>query len=229
MIRLQILVEGQTEEAFVNRMLQPHLTNINPSAWVGVSQIPQKKGVSSRGKKGGWVSYKRTRDYIVARMHGDSSAYFTTMLDLYAIPGDFPGLGDAKSARDPYERISQLERNFYCDFPPDICRRFIPHLQLHEFEALLLVEPRVLLADFPEADIRQPQRLMDDIAGENPELVDEGRETAPSKRIIKYFPAYEHRKPDVGPRAASAVGLARLRSSCQHFDAWLTRLESLVG
>ena len=61
----------------------------------------------------------------------------------------------------------------------------------------------------------------------SPELVDDGRQTAPSKRIIEQFPDYEYRKATVGPQAAERIGLATIRCKCRHFAQWLERLERL--
>ena len=61
----------------------------------------------------------------------------------------------------------------------------------------------------------------------SPELIDDGPQTAPSKRIAAEFPDYEDAKTRVGPQAAARIGLTQIRSQCPHFDAWLERLEKL--
>jgi hypothetical protein len=61
----------------------------------------------------------------------------------------------------------------------------------------------------------------------NPELIDDGEQTAPSKRIIAQLPDYEDRKPAAGPVIAEAIGLEAIRSKCRHFNEWLTKLEQL--
>ncbi|MGH8907498.1 MAG: DUF4276 family protein [Egibacteraceae bacterium] len=62
------------------------------------------------------------------------------------------------------------------------------------------------------------------VCGE-PELVDDGPKSAPSKRIIDAWPQYA--KTTDGPVLAAQIGIARLRDRCPHFDAWVSRLESL--
>jgi hypothetical protein len=60
------------------------------------------------------------------------------------------------------------------------------------------------------------------------EHIDDGPLTAPSKRIIELIPAYRGSKTSAGPDIAEYTGLPVIRSKCPHFDAWLTRLESLL-
>ena len=61
----------------------------------------------------------------------------------------------------------------------------------------------------------------------NPELINQGPETAPSKRIIKVFADYENNKPAIGSMVAHEVGVDVLRGACRHFNEWLTKLERL--
>jgi len=103
----------------------------------------------------------------------------------------------------------------------------VPHLQLYEFEALLFSDIRVMQSEFPAA-AKEVARLQDSIAAfESPELIDDGPDTSPSKRIIVEIPAYEGLKVSAGPRVAASIGLPTLRNRCTHFNRWLTRLEAL--
>ena len=61
----------------------------------------------------------------------------------------------------------------------------------------------------------------------NQELIDDGRDTAPSRRIITELPRYEADKVTVGVQAAEQIGLPAIRSKCPHFSGWLTRLQAL--
>ena len=58
-----------------------------------------------------------------------------------------------------------------------------------------------------------------------PELINDGAETAPSKRILKQIPEYD--KVTAGWTVAEQIGLTTLRHKCPHFNDWLTRLEQL--
>lgn len=59
---------------------------------------------------------------------------FTTMFDLYALPNDFPGYSEANSIGDRYERVLSFEKAFSKAVASE---RFIPYIQLHEYEALV--------------------------------------------------------------------------------------------
>lgn len=72
-------------------------------------------------------------------------ARFTTMVDLYGIPMDFPKLDFCRAPLDPEERVRCLEEALLDDmerrFPQVHARqRLIPYIQLHEFEALLFAD-----------------------------------------------------------------------------------------
>jgi hypothetical protein len=159
--------------------------------------------------------------------HSDDT-WFTTMLDLYAIPADFPDFPDLADAprQSAQVRVAALETAFREDLTTDRLWRFTPYLQLHEYEALLLADPDVIGRLMPDQAAHGVPALVADIAGLAPEDVDGGVDTAPSKRIIRHFPAYAGLKTSVGPIAASDIGLPRLRTACPHFAAWLDELES---
>ena len=55
--RVHILVEGQTEESFVNRLLAPHLANFQ--VWLKPRIIR-----TSKGYKGGVVSYGKLKHQV---------------------------------------------------------------------------------------------------------------------------------------------------------------------
>ena len=62
---------------------------------------------------------------------------------------------------------------------------------------------------------------------ENPELIDNGPETAPSKRIISIYPRYGDNKPTIGSMIAQEIGIDELKKACRHFNDWVTKLERL--
>jgi hypothetical protein len=67
------------------------------------------------------------------------------------------------------------------------------------------------------------------IAGayQTPEDIDEGVQTAPSKRLRNAFAAYQ--KTLHGPLAMAAIGVDRIRAVCPHFGEWMTRLEAVAA
>ena len=61
----------------------------------------------------------------------------------------------------------------------------------------------------------------------SPELIDDGSQTSPSKRIVAEIPEYDGMKVSAGPIVAERIGLPTLRAKCKHFNAWLDQIGSL--
>jgi hypothetical protein len=225
MIRLNMIVEGQTEEAFVHAVLEEQLAT--RQVFVAVRCVE-----TSRDKKrhqvfrGGMLAFRRAREDLERWMKEDQrpEAWFTTLFDLYALPDDFPQSEEARTLRTPVERVTALEEAFrqVIGHP-----RFIPHLQLHEFEALLLVDPSKFDWEFIEHAEAIDRLIALAASFASPEEIDEGKDTAPSKRIIREIPEYQFRKASAGPLIASKIGLPLLRQKCPHFHGWLAKLEAL--
>jgi hypothetical protein len=226
MIRLNVIVEGQTEEAFLHAVLEEHLAQ--REIFVAVRCVE-----TSRDKKrhkifrGGLLDYRRARDDLFRWMKEDQrpEAWFSTMFDLYALPDDFPDYGEARKQATSAKRVAALEQGFgqAVNHP-----RFVPYVQLHEFETLLFADLSKLDWEFLEhaPAIDRLNAVAAQFA--TPEDIDDGETTAPSKRIIDEIPDYAFRKSSAGPLVASKIGLPVLRQKCPHFRAWLERLEALV-
>ncbi|MBF0286016.1 MAG: DUF4276 family protein [Magnetococcales bacterium] len=223
MPRLNILVEGQTEEAFVNGTLAPHLMSRGVTTAVRCICRKRKR---TRENSGGIVPFESFRKDLNRWMGEDRGAYFTSMVDLYALPRDWPGFDEA-ALQAPYEKVEVLEKVLDKTINCGDQWGFLPYIQLHEFEALLFSDPRQFAWEFVEHE--QPiKALMGIVQGEdNPELINDGIETAPSKRIIKLLPEYEDRKVSAGASIAERIGLPLLREKCRHFHEWLSQLEKL--
>jgi len=58
----------------------------------------------------------------------------------------------------------------------------------------------------------------------SPELVNEGVDTARSKRIMRAYPRYT--KTIDGPLVIADTGLDSIRTSCPHADEWLREIEA---
>jgi hypothetical protein len=62
-------------------------------------------------------------------------------------PKDFPKYNESKKINDAYERVEFLEKAFADDIQDN---RFIPYLQLYEFETLILSKPEELKIEYFE-------------------------------------------------------------------------------
>jgi hypothetical protein len=127
--RLYITVEGPTERKFAEDVLQPHLAlrslDVRPRVVITNRKL---------GKRGGIMDYSRIRDDLLRLMKEDRdhNAVFTTMVDLYALPKEFPGWKEAKQMSRAQDRVSLLETAFQSEMGDP---RLLPYIQLHEFEA----------------------------------------------------------------------------------------------
>lgn len=224
MKRLHITAEGQTEEKFVNKTLKQHLAQFDVFADVRCVFTGRKGNHLFRG---GMTDYAKAKNDITRWLKEEqhnADVAFTTMFDYYALPENFPGYKEAAQKTEPYEKVALIEHKLYEDIND---RRFIPYIQLYEFEALLFVD----LQKFEDEFFDEPDGIMDlqaiiDEYG-NPELIDNGPETAPSKRIISIYPRYEYNKPTIGSMIAQKIGIDELKRACRHFNDWVTRLEQL--
>ncbi len=222
--RLHFIVEGQTEETFVNLVLIPQLETFSVWGDARCVMTSKKREIKYRG---GLSSYAKAKNDIVLWMKEDQNpdSFFTTMFDLYALPSDFPDYAEARKIIDSQQRVIALEEAMRRDIEH---RRFAPYIQLHEFEALLLADPQKMDSAFPEHDsaINNLTQMVSKF--DSPEQIDDGYETAPSKRIIGEIPEYEGMKASAGPRVAQKIGLSTLRQKCTHFSEWLGKLERLA-
>lgn len=216
MIRVYLLVEGQTEEAFVNELLVPYYARI------GFFLTPIIVSTSP-GHRGGVVRYAKVRPQIEKLCKQDTGAYVTTLFDLYALPNDFPGKSDQAY---PAQGSGQQKASFLeAALAKDIGQHhFIPNLLVHEFEALLFVKLDVFEQWTDDDSVLEPLRVVREKTA--PEDINDSPTTAPSKRILAAMTSYQ--KTIHGPLIACDIGLDAMRQECPHFRGWLEKIEALA-
>ncbi len=221
MARLHFVVEVQTEETFVKDLLAPSLGERSVFADARRVTTGRKGGTIYRG---GYSCYGHLQRDLKLWMREDRNpnCWFTTMVDLYRIPNDVPGYEESRTIADPVKRVEFLERKLKADIGDS---RLVPYIQLHEFEALLFSDPDSFSTAFPDSadKIADLARIRQQAV--SPECIDDGPETAPSKRITDLFPRYK--KVVDGLIIARETGLPRLRAECPHFNEWFTALLNL--
>jgi hypothetical protein len=222
MIPLKVVGEGSTEGAFVAQTLAPHLLRYGVTI-EGPIIVTTSRDRTGRKRRGGGMWKQWRADLRAVMRDTRQDVRYTTMFDLYGLPSDFPGLAEHGKQPDTCRRAELLEQSLLQDIGD---HRLIPYLQRHEFEALVLCGLDVLdrLLD-AHADRRGLESLGASIAGMLPEDIDDGHETAPSKRLGKCLPSYQ--KALHGPLVVEGTGIARLRQQCPRFDAWIGKLASL--
>jgi hypothetical protein len=224
MKRLYLTVEGQTEAAFAIEVLQPHLAAFNVYVWPPRFTGPHARRGGRIPQGGMFNTFRHVLGDIRRWLREDraAEARFSMMVDLYSLPHDFPGYDAAQAIVDPRRQAEHLEGALAEELND---QRFIPYLQVHEFEALILARPTAIeeLYEAPAAAIAQLQENCDRFA--SPEHIDHGQHGHPKARIKACFPDYDENV--AGPLLAGSIGLAHLRSVCPHFGGWLNRLEYL--
>ncbi len=218
MSRIRILVEGQTEETFVNDVLSPHLNQIGIYPYALLFR-----------RRGGSFRYEKCQKVILDALKQDKSAQITTMVDFYGMPRDWPGRNESQSCRDYQDKARRVEQALRDDIIAQMGKswnpaRFIPYVQMHEFEALLFSSPVKLAESL--GDERLSSAFLT-IRNEfpTPEEINDNYETCPSRRIEGVFHSFK--KTIDGITAAGRIGLERMRQECPHFDEWITKLENI--
>jgi len=227
MAELYVFCEGPTEQNFCKQVLQP---TVFPGHDGGVRPIriahSRRHGVVHRGGVNKYVIIKNDI-HNTLKQHQRAGVFFTTMIDLYALPSDFPGKANHhRNPHDPRPYVEALEVAFGQDIGD---RRFIPHLQLHEYETLLFAEVESFQYSFDECDhgIQQLREIVDSFS--SVEHINDGPQTAPSKRIIDILPAYQGLKTTAGPDIAEYTGMERLCECCPHFSDWITTIRNVLA
>ena len=220
MIRVHVICEGQTEEMFINEVLSDFFLARD------IHLIPALIG--KPGHKGGNFRFERLLTDVRARLLGDTTAYCTTFFDFYGLPEDFPGKAAAKMQRGMADKadclLSALTEQLHLKLGGDPLRRFIPYVQMYEFEALLFSDPERLASGISQSTLGAAfQKVRDTFT--TPEEINNSPVTAPSKRIGKLYSGYD--KPIHGSLAAIEIGLDVIRRECLRFDAWLKQIEAL--
>jgi hypothetical protein len=220
MNRVVAVVEGQTEQGFVEGVLAQHLVTRN----VYISA----RLVGKPGHKGGDCRYGRAKADILLLLRQESGTLVTTMFDFFALPDSWPGRNEAGHVPSD-QRAAVVEEAVKKDIVGEMGKsfdesRFLPYIQMHKFEALLFSRPaticEVLRSPGSEGKV---QALRD--AFDNPEEINDNAATAPSKRLQSIFAGY--RKRTDGLTAARRIEVDAMRDECPHFAQWLGTLESL--
>jgi hypothetical protein len=227
-----VLVEGQTEEAFVTRILAPHLYGYGYLA-VAAKLLGH---AHSRKKRGGIRNWAATSLEILLHLKADVGVVVTTMVDYYGLPQGPPEdvrawPGRSESGQQPVgtKRAETVEASLRESIATKLdahldARRFIPFVVLHEFESLLFSDCQAIAAQFQQVGLRdQLEAICQPYT--TPEEINDSPQTHPSRRLIQLIPGY--RKPIHGLEAAEAAGLATIRAHCPHFASWLDRLERI--
>lgn len=221
-IEVIAIVEGKTEEIFINSLLKPYLAQ--KMVFMSATQV------SKPGQKGGDVKFERVKKDLELHLKQRADTYVTTLVDFYGVR-EWPGI-DLVPANASPARIAEIVNGATQATVVELFaaqradRRFIPHMAIHEFEALLFSDSVSLATELDIAEEKIKAVLNE--CGE-PEAINNNPVTAPSKRLDGWSQNGEFPKTTTGIAVARSIGIQKMREQCPLFDAWLKRLEAIVG
>ncbi|HKK80607.1 MAG TPA: DUF4276 family protein [Prolixibacteraceae bacterium] len=218
MKRVIIICEGVTEKEFCNTILTPYFA---------------KKGIFIQSpliKKsmGGIVKWSELKKEITLYLTNDSQAFVTTLIDYYGLHNkyNFPFWHKAEQLANKNKRMEMLEQGMLESIDDALKFRFIPYLQLHEFEGLLFNEIDIFYEQIPKNELVGKEELTQTFKQySNPEMINNNRETSPSHRLERIILGYN--KIVYGNILAEAIGLDKIRAKSPRFNEWIKKLEEL--
>ncbi|KOX22071.1 DUF4276 family protein [Nocardiopsis sp. NRRL B-16309] len=220
MRRLHILCEGQTEEQLTKETLAPYFARAD--TYVSCSVITTKRTTIGGDAKGGVGRWSALQREIRGLLHDPSITVLTTLVDYYGAPSDTPGMA-TRTTGSPQAQVEHVEAAMAQTIDDG---RFLPHLVMHETEAWVLACPEVLGELSGEQKLPERVRALTARAG-GPEAINDGPDTAPSKRLRALMPGY--RKTVDGPDAICLTGIDEVRRQCPHADAWFRAVDHRLG
>ena len=223
MVEVIVFAEGQSEEAFIKRVVAPALHSS------GIYLKPQLMTTSSNGK-GGAINFDRLCHNVRNTLRQYPVAYLTTFFDLYALDTGMPGLANMPKLSEPVHKAMHVESALHAALVQklDMSRpeRFIAYVQPYELEGLFFSNTEALSRTIPGWDRAAEALLRVRESFETPEHINDGHATKPSARLERLLrPSY--RKVKHAPQIGQKIGLSAIVAECPHFATWVTRLGQL--
>jgi hypothetical protein len=214
MKRIIIICEGETEREFCKNVLAPHLINFN--IFIQAPLIKRSMG--------GVVKWSILKKEIETHLQ-EPKVLVTTLIDYYGLyqKYNFPHWFDGEKIADKNQRMDFLENAMKNDVNDEIRHRFLPYLQLHEFEGLLFNNIDLFYQQVPKNEligIEELKKTFEDY--ENPEMINNNKETSPSRRLKRIIKGYN--KPLYGHYFAEAIGIEQIRIKSPRFNNWINKI-----
>jgi hypothetical protein len=217
---LIILVEGETEQEFVNRILAPYLV----SRGLNTEIRPIMIEISGGGH--GYNNIQHLKNTIRPVLNRTDQPIVTTLIDHYGINSErkLPGYTTITTT-DTEKRIHQMEGILQAEIQQiKPYRFFIPYIQRHEFETLLFSNPEVgfdLEYDRIKEDVI---RLCSEF--ESIEDINCTPEGAPSKRLGRIYESQKRKYSKVSDAVdiIELTGIETVLEKCSRFKGWVEKL-----
>lgn len=138
----------------------------------------------------------------------------------------FPKWEEAKSIADKGKKLDKVEEGMSLGINESVRNRFIPYIQLHEFETLLFSDKSVFDKYLVKIKPQGREELNNIFKKfDNPEDINNNVNTSPSARIKKIFVGYD--KSIYGNILADEIGLEVIMRKNRRFKEWLNKIENI--
>lgn len=155
----------------------------------------------------------------------ESNVIVSTLIDYYGLyqKYHFPNWVTGETIQDKNNRMDFLENAMKEDISDAVRHRFIPYLQLHEFEGLLFNEIQLFYDQIPQSELVGIAELKKTFADyDNPEMINNNPETSPSHRLKRIIKGYN--KPLYGHYFAEAIGIDQIGAKSPPFNQWVNKI-----
>lgn len=229
------IVEGHTENAVLKKLVAPYLGTCGIDIHFPIVLIKHGRG----GVR--FLTAPQLFDQMQRFLQDKRNPYVTTFFDYYGLPtGASHGwkfIAELKSEvqhRGTATIAQMIEMAILENAKenidlPNVERRILPYVQLHELEALFFSEPEKMALTFGSLALTDRFGKIVEECGAC-EMINDSPDSAPSKRIEAFFPPYKKGRSTLahGPRIADRLDLAIVREKCPRFDHWVSNLEKLA-
>lgn len=216
MNRLIIICEGQTEKEFCEKTLYPYFQKND--IYIHAPLIKKSNG--------GIVRWSNLKKQIENHLKQDSEARVSLLIDYYGLNDEhcFPGWEESKNIPDINKKVNHIESKMLEDVDDSFKYRFIPYIQLHE--GLLFNDIHFFYQLFAPEEIIGKDELEETFRSfSNPEMINNNKETAPSKRLERIIEGYS--KVIFGNILAESIGLENIKAKSPRFNNWITQLNDI--
>ena len=196
-VNVNVVCEGQTEVDLVKKLNKRYFNGKK------ISLKPLMINKLRRQSLGGNVDAARVVKYV----RRAEFAIVTTFVDFYG----FQGRADKNACEIEKELKTEINKEF-----------FIPYLQMYETEALLFSDIEAI-ALVKNASDGQKRLLAEITSKNNPEEINDGEQTAPSKRLKNIFRDYK--KLYDGNKIFDKIQIETMKLKCPRFAKWLDEIE----
>jgi Domain of unknown function (DUF4276) len=225
MKNLYIIVEGETEVEFINRMLIPYFYEC------GIISHIQAIPVSMSGGGHGFNNIEHFKNTIKPLLKYNDKPYITTMIDHYGINSEkkLPNYSICAQKQGAEAKISCLEESLN-NVVQSIEKYpfFIPNIIRHEMETLLFANPD---SGFDLENVKIKNAVLEIYKKfPNIEDINDTPQGAPSKRLDQIYKAngQEYKKVADAVDIAELTGITIILKKCPKFKAWIENIISTL-